>query len=80
MVQRAVEAEEKRNLKSAEIIKKEKETKQKKLEEERRQREKLLNCKVPEEGRRLTKSSQNRANMVSNLYTNMTPLIFTFSF
>ena len=80
MVQRAVEAEEKRNQKSAEIIKKEKETKQKKLEEERRQREKLLNCKVPEEGRRLTKSSQNRANMVSNLYTNMTPLIFTFSF
>ena len=78
MVQRAVEAEEKRNLKSAEIIKKEKETKEKKLEEERRQREKLLNCKVPEEGRRLTKSSQNRANMVSNLYTNMTPLIFTF--
>ena len=64
MVQRAVEAEEKRNLKSAEIIKKEKETKEKKLEEERRQREKLLNCKVPEEGRRLTKSSQNRANMV----------------
>ena len=26
------------------------------MEEERRQREKLLNCKVPEEGRRLTKN------------------------
>ena len=64
MVRRAVEAEEKRINKTAELIKKQSDDKNKKMEEERRQREKLLNCKVPEEGRRLTKSSENRANMV----------------
>ena len=64
MVQRAVEAEEKKIIKTAETKKKKIEDTERKMEEERRQREKLLNCKVPEEGRRLTKTAEFRANTV----------------
>ena len=64
MVQRAVEAEEKKISKTAETKKKKIEDTEKKMEEERRQREKLLNCKVPEEGRRLTKTAEFRAKTV----------------
>lgn len=64
MVQRAVEAEEKRNNKTIETKRIETERIEKKMEDERRLREKLLNCKVPEEGRRLTKTAEFRANTV----------------
>lgn len=64
MVQRAVEFEEKKINKLNEKIKKELDAKEKKLELEKKQREKIINSKVPEEGRRLTKSVEIRANMV----------------
>ena len=64
MVQRALEFEEKKINKLNEKIKKELYEKEKKLELEKKQREKIINLKVPEEGRRLTKSVEIRANMV----------------
>ena len=64
MVQRAVEFEERKINKLNEKIKKELDEKDKKLELEKKQREKIINSKVPEEGRRLTKSVEIRANMV----------------
>lgn len=64
MVQRALEFEEKKINKLNEKIKKELDEKEKKLELEKKQREKIINSKVPEEGRRLTKSVEIRANMV----------------
>ena len=68
MVQRAVEFEEKKINKLKEKIKKELDDKEKKVELEKKQREKVLNSKVPEEGRRLTKSVEIRANMVRSLF------------
>ena len=76
MVQRAVEAEEKKINKTAETKKKKIEDTERKMEEERRQREKLLNCKVPEEGRRLTKTAEFRANTVKK--TQFLPPFITY--
>lgn len=75
MVQRALEFEEKKINKLNEKIKKELYEKEKKLELEKKQREKIINLKVPEEGRRLTKSVEIRANMV-RLSMSLVSIIF----
>ena len=75
MVQRALEFEEKKINKLNEKIKKELYEKEKKLELEKKQREKIINLKVPEEGRRLTKSVEIRANMV-RLSMSLSSIIF----
>ena len=65
MVQRALEAEEKKVSRNNDKMKKESDERERKMEEERKRRELLLNSKVPEEGRRLTKIAELRATMVS---------------
>lgn len=57
--------EKKRQQKAEEKKRKEEEEKQKKLEEERIKREKVLNARVPDGGRRLTHSVELRAAKVS---------------
>ena len=65
MVQRALDAEEKKLHKVNDKIKKESDERERKIDEERKRREVLINSKVPEEGRRLTKIAELRADMVS---------------
>ena len=80
MVQRALEFEEKKINKLNEKIKKELDEKEKKIELEKKQREKIVNSKVPEEGRRLTKSVEIRANMVrfKNVFCSYQTFVTTF--
>ena len=74
MVQRALEAEEKKVSRNNDKIKKESDERERKMEEERKRRELLLNSKVPEEGRRLTKIAELRATMVSGSLTDTSTL------
>ena len=68
MVNRAIEAMQK--IQEKLIMKKsvENEEKKKKLEMEFRERERLRNIKLPEEGRRLTNAAMERAQLVSVKY------------
>jgi hypothetical protein len=67
MVRRAEEAAQRKIEKISQQKEREEQERQQRLEEEKRHREKLLNAKVPEEGRRLTKTAEVRANMVSDV-------------
>jgi Skp family chaperone for outer membrane proteins len=80
MVQRALEAEEKKVNRNNDKMKKESDERERKMDEERKRREALLNSKVPEEGRRLTKIAELRANMVRTCWSNTSSLTATLLF